>query len=196
MGRSASLRRPTTQALGIKRKVMDEMKECKTCGEEIKAKALKCPRCQTWQTKWKYDQSNPKHHLIFIAILFGAMGIMFYSSLGSIFNTNEFSDNKSLVVVKDSKVSFTEKECGTTVSIIGTITNNSEESWKDFNFEAQFFNENNELIDTVSDQNYDLILLPNDDGTFKVTGAADKSEASYNHHKVIIKDARENSSLF
>ena len=175
---------------------MNEMKECKTCFEEINAKALKCPRCQTWQTKWKYDQSNPKHHLIFLAILFGAMGIMFYSSLGSIFNPNEFSDNKSSFVVKDSKVSFTEKECGTTVSIIGTITNNSEVSWKDFNFEAQFFNEDNELIDTVSDQNYDLILLPNDDGTFKVTGAADKSKSSYHHHKVTIKDARENSSLF
>ena len=175
---------------------MEAMKECPSCGEEIKAKAIKCPRCQAWQSKWRFDQSNIKHQLIFMALIVGVMGVVFYGSIGNVFNQKDFSENKSLLSIKDSKVSYSIKECGARITVIGTIINKSGVAWKDFNFEAQFYDKNNVLIDTVSDQNYKLVVLPNDESTFKVTGAADKPESSYHHHKVIIKDASENSSLF
>jgi len=175
---------------------MEEMKECPSCGEEIKAKAIKCPRCQAWQSKWRFDQSNLKHQLIFMVIIFGIMGIIFSSTLGDIFNPKDFANSKSLLEIKSSKVDFTENGCGARISVIGTISNNSEIAWEDFNFEVQFYNEDNKLIDTVSDQNYDLLILPNDESTFKISGTADKPEKSYHHHKIIIKDARANSSLF
>ena len=175
---------------------MDEIKECKTCGEEIKAKALKCPHCQTWQTKWKYDQTNPKHHLVFILLLFGFMGYMFYSSFGSSFNHKEFEKYKSLVEIKNTNISFSTASCGSTVTVIGAIVNNSNISWKDIYFETQFFDKDNELIDTVSDHDYDLVVLKNSESTFKVAGAAAKEQSLYNHYKVIIKDAKEKGAMF
>ncbi len=124
------------------------------------------------------------------------MALVFSSTFGNIFNPKDFADSKSLLEVKNSKVDITQKECGARVTIIGTIYNSSEIAWEDFNFEAQFYNENDELIDTISDQNYDLLVLPNDESTFKVTGAADKPEDSYHHHIIVIKDARAINSLF
>jgi hypothetical protein len=175
---------------------MGQLKECPSCCEQINARAIRCPRCHSWQSKWRFDQSNIKHQVIFLALIFGFMAIVFSSLFGSIFNPKDFSESKSLLEIKNSKVSYSTKDCGPSITVICTISNNSDIAWKDFNFEAQFYNENNDLIDTVSDQNYDLLLLANDESTFKITGSADKPEALYHHHKVIIKDARENSSLF
>ena len=58
------------------------MKECKTCGEEIKAKALKCPHCQTSQSKWAYDRTNIKHILISTLLIFGIAGFFFLKKTG------------------------------------------------------------------------------------------------------------------
>ncbi len=175
---------------------MEEMKECKTCGEEIKAKALKCPRCQTWQSKWRYDQSNIKHIFVAMLLAFGVIGFVFLNAFGNIFNPKDFKDSQALIKIENTIISFSEKPCGSRVTILGTIVNNSDITWKDFYFEAQFYNKENELIDTLSDKIYDLILLKNDKTTFKITGSADKDEALYDHHLVIIKTAREDGSLF
>lgn len=175
---------------------MDEMKECKTCGEEIKAKALKCPHCQTWQTKWKYDPTNPKHHLILILLLLGLMSFMFYNSFGSVFNHKDFEKYKNQVEVKNTNISFSTASCGSKVAVIGTILNKSNISWGDIYFETQFFDKDNKLIDTVSDHDYDLVILKNSESTFKVAGSAAREKSLYDHYKVIIKDAKVMGSIY
>ena len=170
---------------------MEEMKECPSCCEQINAKAIKCPHCQAWQSKWRYDQSNLKHQLIFITTLLAVFGVAYTGLIGSMFGSGDFDDNKNLIKIENSNFNYAVKDCGARISIIGSIQNDSEITWKDIYFEVQFFNDKNELIDTISENEYDLLLLPTESTSFKITGAADKEKSSYDHHKIIIKSARE-----
>lgn len=175
---------------------MEDMKECPSCCEQINAKAKKCPRCQAWQSKWRFDQSNLKHQFIFIALLLIVMGALYTGFIGNILSPGNFNDSKALINVTNSSFNYSIEDCGARISVIGTIANNSDKTWKDVYFEVQFFNDKNELIDTISENEYDLVLLPKDKTTFKIKGAADKEEAAYDHHEIIIKTAREGGGLF
>lgn len=175
---------------------MEDMKECPSCCEQINAKAKKCPRCQAWQSKWRYDQSNLKHQLIFITALIVVFGVAYTGLIGSMFSPGDFDDNKNLIKIENSNFNYAVKDCGAQISVIGTIQNDSETTWKDVYFEAQFFNDKNELIDTISENEYDLVLLSKESTSFKITGAADKDQSSYDHHKIIVKSAREGGGLF
>jgi len=175
---------------------MEDMKQCPSCCEQINTKAIKCPRCQTWQSKWRFDQSNLKHQFIFVTLLLGGMAAAYTGFIGSIFGTVGFEESKTLIKIKSSNIHHAINDCGARVSVIGTIYNDSEITWKDVYFEVQFYNDKNELIDTISDNRYDLLLLAKDKTTFKITGSADKEQSLYNHHKIIIKSAREGGGLF
>lgn len=175
---------------------MEDTKECPSCCEQINAKAKKCPRCQAWQSKWRYDQSNLKHQILFITALIVVFGVAYNGLIGSMFSPGDFEDNKNLIKIENSNFNYAVKDCGAQISVIGTIQNDSETTWKDVYFEAQFFNDKNELIDTISENEYDLVLSSKESTSFKITGAADKVQSSYDHHKIIIKSAREGGGLF
>jgi hypothetical protein len=175
---------------------MDDMKECPSCCEKINAKAIKCPRCQAWQSKWRFDQSNLKHQFIFVTLLLGGMAAAYSGFVSSMFGAGNFEESKELIKIKNSSINYFVNECGARISVIGTIHNDSETTWKDIYFEVQFYNNENELIDTISENEYDLVLLSKDTTTFKITGAADKKKSSYDSHEVIIKSAREGGGLF
>ena len=55
--------------------------------------------------------------------------------------------------------------------------------------EVHYFNQSGALIDTRSDRDYSLILLPNTEHAFRVRAPADKPEADYVSHKMFIRDA-------
>ena len=174
---------------------MEDTKQCPTCCEQINAKATRCPRCQSWQSKWRFDQSNIKHQLIFALVLFSLLGGLYFTVFSSILNPKNFEESKSLLTVTDTTFNYSIKDCGASISVIGTIINNSDVTWKDVYFEIQFFNKENILIDTISENEYDLVILQEDTSTFKITGLADKQKSEYDHHNVIIKSAREGGGL-
>lgn len=128
-------------------------------------------------------------------MVFGIASIFFYSAFGNIFISNEFSESRDQIFIENTTLSFAENTCGLQLSLIGTIINQSEFSWKDVYFEAQFFDENDKLIDSISDHDYDLLLVPGFNNSFKITGPANNAKDSYHHYLVLLKDAKENNSL-
>jgi hypothetical protein len=168
-------------------------KICQQCKEEIKASAKKCRYCHSMQGGFSATLSNPAYTpFIGLAVAIPFMLGAFYF-MGSIFDRNgkEFEKYRSLVVVQDSKFHYAKEGDTGYVSTIGTIKNNSDKKWKELRLEVQYFNQAGALIDTHSDTDYSLVLLPTTEHTFRVREPADKAETEYASHKVFIRDARD-----
>ena len=164
---------------------MPEMKQCHACGEEIKPIAKRCPHCQTWQSKWRIEPSDPKWVISWIVLLFGVWGGIIFFSFPKEKDKN-VPDYASSLVVTESKLHYMSCENGSFIAVLGKIENESEIPWKNLYFEVQFFDSGNNLIDTISDNIYGLIVLPRSEAAFKVSDRANKNEEEYASHKIII----------
>ncbi len=77
------------------------------------------------------------------------------------------------------------------VSCIGYVLNNSNVTWEALTFEVQFFNSKGELIDTFTENIYDLVIPPNEKIAFRIKNEADKSIEQYQSFKVRITSAQQ-----
>lgn len=171
-------------------------KICQQCKEEIKATAKKCRYCHSMQGGFSATLSNPAYTpFIGIALAIPVMlGAFYFFTSTFDRNEKEFEKYRSLVVVQDSKIHYSKEGSEGFVSTIGTIKNNSDKKWKNIRLEAQYFNQSGALIDTRSELDYSLILLPNTEHAFRVRGTADKPETEYASHKVFIRGASDADS--
>ena len=173
---------------------MTELKQCHTCGEEIKSFAKRCPHCSTWQSKWRLDPSDPKI-TVFLGILFIVCLVLIFYQLGN-YEEKNFQDYASNLTVTDSKLNYGTTNYGSFISVIGKLKNESDIAWEDIHFEVNYYDSEGNLIDTVSSKDYGLVVLPHDESTFKVRGNADKKEEEYKDYRIIIKTAEEYKRWF
>ena len=166
---------------------MPDTIQCATCGEAITPTAKKCPHCHTWQSKWRLDQTSPVYYLVWIVIF---LGMMWFFSFGRLVGA-DFGSYRDALKVLETKMHYGKLDGYSYVSVLGTVQNDSDLTWKDVHFEVRFFDVNNHLIDTISDSDYSFIVLAHSDSAFRVRGRADKAKAFYDHFKIDIKDARE-----
>ena len=85
---------------------------------------------------------------------------------------------------------------GKYVSVVGTLTNRSEFTWKEVQLEAQFFDKDGKLIDTGLERNFDTVILAHGEAAFRIRLVADKPETSYASHKVFIRSAKDGRRRF
>lgn len=137
------------------------------------------------------------HPATWIALIV-VIGAMFPIPMGSILYdlprkpSSAFRPSESFSIV-ESKVHYGIEKDIPNVSCIGTIRNNTDTAWEDLHFQVRFFNLAGQLIDTLSDSDYSLVVQPHSEGAFRVRGLADKSADQYATHKVEVtwaKDAR------
>lgn len=170
-----------------------ETKTCPLCCEQVHPKARKCPHCQHFLNKWTLIAYHPLFALLpMILLIFG--GGYF---LSRIFQPGEdFGAYRSQVHVSHSEMKFGTLSAGPTVSVVGTITNDSRIAWKEVTIDVQFFDKARKLIDTKQSAYTPFFLPANSSCAFKVSMPREFDIGNYNSYDVRVLSARDSRSFF
>ena len=128
------------------------------------------------------------------AALFGAMiglGIFLDHLIGP---KRDFSPYISQIKVTSSEMGFQMYNSNLTVSVTGTITNETDFAWKELGLEARLFDKDGKLIDVIQAKEDDysgVVVLPHAEAGFKIQGRAAKKETDYASHKIVVGTAKD-----
>lgn len=165
-----------------------ETKTCPECAEPIKRDARICPRCRQWQTLWSIQ-----HPATFCTAAVGWFMVMGITSLvlfeRAVSPQPDFSKFRDQIAVTESKMATRQSEKDNFVFMVGIVTNRSDISWKELQFECRFFGPKSELIDAKTYHQQGAIF---DHGTmaFRFDLRAARPLADYASHQVTVRFAR------
>jgi hypothetical protein len=169
----------------------DQMKTCRMCGEEIKAIAKRCPHCTHFQSR-----INAPIVIVIIGLaIVIATRFMMPSPLKR--ETLYNSDNKLTILETTHK--YGKDDCGSFIAILGKLKNQTEKTWTDVHdvhFEVKFYNEKNELVDTLNSQLYSIVIGPKKETSFRIREKAAALEGQYKRHEITITKAQEDFKFF
>ncbi len=175
---------------------MTEQKEtvlCKMCCQEIDTRARKCPFCHQWQNKISTFLLNPRFSGLLVII--GFLSIPYY--LSNRFDSGEnFQQYLGQIEISESEMKFGENSCGPSIVILGKVMNRSKFSWKDVRFELKFFDKDGKLIDADQEEDYSLILTPEEESLFKVSLKIDFPVEQYVSYEIRILSAKDERVIF
>lgn len=80
------------------------------------------------------------------------------------------------------------------MTVVGTLTNHSDIDWKDVGVEAQFFNKNGALIDTITvnaNDYHGVTILSHGETAFKIEGRASHPLTDYETNKLYVRWAKD-----
>jgi hypothetical protein len=162
-------------------------KPCTRCCEPIPLGALRCPRCQSWQSLWDYitGDAQAKYSLIFLPLMLIPM-IWFWPRRGA-----DFAAYRDQIEILESQLRVQDKGYAKDIVTLGRLRNNSPVKWKDVCFEVQFFDAEGKLVGAKSAEEHEMVLLPGSEHAFQVTATAEAPPASYASQKIYILDARD-----
>jgi hypothetical protein len=160
---------------------------------EVNSKAKKCPYCHQWQSKLALLYSPQALAVIPVILIYLIMVFFFSNMFGSGENFTEYRDQ---IEVTDVEIKFSDNSnCGQKVLVLGTITNSSDVSWDEIVFDIQFYDANNNFIDTDQEEKYSFMILANDTSKFKVSMPRDFPAEMYDSCKIRVLSAKDASNF-
>jgi hypothetical protein len=167
----------------------DQMKTCRICGEEIKAIAKRCPHCTSFQSKINAP---------IIIVIIGLAIVIATRFIMPTHTTNRETiydaDNKLTILETTHK--YAKDDCGSFITILGKLRNQTEKTWSDVHFEVKFYNDKNELVDTLNPELYSIVIPPKKDASFRIREKAAAPEGQYKRYEIKISKAQEDFKFF
>ena len=173
-----------------------ETKACRVCRGLIAADAKRCPRCQAWQSAWATfwfggSTYSFAQQIVWVVVMLVVMWASF--RLFMFPSGKDFQEHRNDLAFASQSLTFKEEKDREYFSVVGTIRNASDVTWRDLYVEARFLNSKNELIDTYSNQLRDVIVLPRSDAAFRLTGYTSRPRSEYSKVTLTITSAKEKS---
>lgn len=110
-----------------------------------------------------------------------------------------FSSHAALVSIITPKMVFGvdgSEQNSPTVAILGKIKNESNVPWEDIKLEAQFFDKDENLIDTTQQEKYSFMVPAQDESSFKLSFKREFPQEKYVSFKVRIISAKDERTRF
>jgi hypothetical protein len=164
-----------------------ETKVCRECSEEIKTEAKKCPKCQAYQSGVDRFMRSPTGGSMAGVVI--ALGFFVWFTNSFMFQDDSIYSPTDLLEVSDTSFQFKEVDCGFKVTLIGTITNKSDDPLRNIIFDVEYFDNEGKTIDVINDEVYDLVIPANSSKKFKVSGTTGAEKDLYATSKVVISKA-------
>jgi hypothetical protein len=161
----------------------EQTKTCRMCGEEIKAIAKRCPHCTNYQSK---INAPILIVIIGLAIVFAARFMM-----PTPFKRETLYDADNKLVIVETNHKYGKDDCGSFIAILGKLKNQTDKTWSDVHFEVKFYNDKNELVDTLNSELYSIVIAPQKESSFRIREKAAALEGQYKRHEIKITKAQE-----
>jgi hypothetical protein len=170
-----------------------ETKVCPLCAETIQAVAKVCPHCRYWQRRWSL--ANPFasvtiYSVMWIIVIVGAMTFC-EKAFGP---KEEFAVYRNEIAVVSSEFSQRTASSNLYVTVVGTLTNQSDIGWKDVSVEARFFDRSGKMIDAITvnaDGYHGVVILPHGEAAFKIEGRAAHVSGDYGTNQIAVRWAKD-----
>ena len=172
-------------------------KTCKMCYMNIDSRARKCPYCHLWQTRLSTALNHPLAVMSFVLIpmvaIWAAMGVVWSKTFDP---GRDFQPYRDQIEVTQSEIKFGQDNCGPTVVVLGTVRNQSDVTWKEVQFAAQFFDKDNRLVDAGQENKYLFVFPANDECAFTVSFRRQFPQEQYTTCKARVVSARDVRARF
>lgn len=134
----------------------------------------------------------------------GAFLLMLAITADACADRQVMSDAISLLQVHDAALSYSQDGRDGVITTIGSIKNTSNNVVDELVVEVKYFDQNNALIDTVTQTLYGTVIPPGQDVSFRVRDSADKQKTAYAssiarvvsaEQRVVVEQSRNSKSV-